>query len=221
MLENKKIKNILLLTTVVMIFIESFIYSFKNDCSSLDILSNILLGIIGSSIVSWVLAIISYNYKNEETKEKLIKNLLEIYSKMVIFKYTYKDSQNKNDLIVKMQNDINDYLDCIYDIEYDLVYKLEELNIKETIVLFKYTNENSKNIANGIEIKNNKIVNNARGLNNQKEFISSYNKMLKKVREYLEKYCTEKYMVKYSFIKEMDNKCIDIESNSNKKIKYT
>lgn len=221
MLENKKIKNILLLTTVVMIFIEFIIYWFKNNYFLLDILSNILLGIIGSSIVSWVIAIISYNYKKEETKEYLIKNLLEIYSKMVIFKYTYKDSQNKNDLIVKMQNDINDYLDCIYNIEYDLVYKLEELNIKETIVLYKYTNENSKNIANSIEVKNNKIINNAKGLNNQKDFILSFNKMLKKIREYLEKYCTEKNRIKFNLIKEMDNKCIDIESNSSKRIKYT
>lgn len=221
MLENKKIKNILLLTTVVMIFIEFIIYWIKNNYFLLDILSNILLGIIGSSIVSWVIAIISYNYKKEETKEYLIKNLLEIYSKMVIFKYTYKDSQNKNDLIVKMQNDINDYLDCIYNIEYDLVYKLEKLNIKETIVLYKYTNENSKNIANSIEVKNNKIINNAKGLNNQKDFILSFNKMLKTIREYLEKYCTEKNRIKFNLIKEMDNKCIDIESNSSKRIKYT
>ena len=221
MLENKKIKNILVITTVVMIFIEFFIYCYKNNCFLLNVISNILLGIIGSSIVSLVIAIISYNYKKEETKEHLIKNLLEIYSKMVIFKYTYKDSQNKNDLIVKMQNDINDYLDCIYDIEYDLVYKLEEFNVKETIVLYKYTNENFKNIAKGIEVKNNKIIINAKGLNNQKEFISSYNIMLKKIREYLETYCTEKNRIKFNLIKEMDNKCIDIVSNSSKKIKYT
>ena len=45
--------------------------------------------------------------------------------------------------------------------------------------------------------------------------------MLKKIREYLETYCTEKNRIKFNLIKEMDNKCIDIESNSSKKIKYT
>ena len=79
----------------------------------------------------------------------MIKNLIEIYSKLVIFKCTFKDSKNKNNLIVKCQNEIDYYLDIIHDIEYDLVYKLKLLKLEDTIVLNKYNNNAVKNIANG------------------------------------------------------------------------
>lgn len=59
------------------------------------------------------------------------------------------------------------------------------------------------------------------GLNNQKDFIKSYNKMLDKVRQYLDKFCVEKYEANYKLLKEIDNKYEDITSESSRKIKHS
>ena len=64
-------------------------------------------------------------------------------------------------------------------------------------------------------------MNNAKGLKNQKEFVESYNKILNKVRMYLERFVIQKYKIQYKFLKEIDSKYENIKSNSNKKIEYT
>ena len=76
-------------------------------------------------------------------------------------------------------------------------------------------------IANNFEVKNNRIIIKTKGLINQKEFISSYNKMLGKVRDYLNKYCMPKYSIQYELLKKIDEKYEEIDSKSNKKIHYT
>lgn len=205
---------------VIIIFMEIILTNTNINIDLKQNISNILLGILTSSIVSVIMVYATYKYKCEETKENLIKNLIEIYSKLVVFKCTYKDSKNKNNLIVKCQNEIDDYLDTIYDIEYDLVYKLKLLKLEDTIVLNKYNDNAVKNIANGTKFENGKLINKAKGLNNHKEFIKSFNNRLNKVRDYLDKFCVEKYKIKYKLIKEIDTKVEDIESNSSSKIKY-
>ena len=220
MIENMKLKKKLLIITIILVVIESVIFYYKNVFFIIDFLSNIMLGVIASFIVAYIVAIITYNYQKEESKEKMIKELLEIYVKMVLLKATYNGSNNKNQLIVKFQKDINDFLEIIYDIEYDLVYKIKEVKLKDTIVLKKHNDYAIKNISEGFEVGNNYYCNNAKGLKNQKEFIESFNKLLKKVREYLEKYCVHKYNMKYNFYKELDYKYGELESKSNKKIKY-
>ncbi len=220
MVENKRFKKSLLLIIILFIIIEFIIYYLKDTSFVLDILSNILLGIIGSSIVSYVMAVITYNYKKEENKENLSKKLLSIYSKFIMFKVAYNNNDNKNELILKLQNEINDYIGDIHDIEYDFVYKLEEIDLNDTIILKKYNIKAKDDIANNFDVKNSKLIININGLKSQKEFISSYNKMLEKVRDYLNKYCMPKYSIQYDLLKQIDAKYDDIDSKSNKKIKY-
>ena len=220
MIENRKILKILIIIIVFMLGLEFLIGIIDMNNSVIQSLSNIVLGILTSSIVSAIMTFVTYKYKYEELKENLIKNLLEIYSKFVFFKCCYKECQNKNEKIIKLQNIINEYIAIIHDIEYDLVYKLKMIDIKETIVLYKYNDEAIKELSKGFECKNGKIINNANGLNNQKDFIKSYNKMLEKVRQYLDKFCVKKYEVNYKLLKEIDNKYEDITSESKRKIKY-
>jgi hypothetical protein len=217
MVENKRLKNRLILATIILVITEIPLYLYKDTCFLIDIFSNIMLGVIGSS----VMALITYNYKKEECKEKLSKELLNIYSKFVIFKVTYSSSDNKNELILKLQNEINDYIGDIHDIEYDFVYKLGEISLNDTIVLKKFNVNTENDIANNFEVKNNRIIIKTKGLINQKEFISSYNKMLGKVRDYLNKYCMPKYSIQYELLKKIDEKYEEIDSKSNKKIHYT
>lgn len=221
MVENKKLKNKLLLITIILIISEIILYLLKDKYFLIDILSNIMLGVIGSSIVSYIMTLISYNYKKEETKEILVKKLLNIYSKMVIFKTTYNNSNNKNESIVELQREINDYIGDIHDIEYDLVYKLEEITINDTIILKKYNINSSNSISNNYEVINNKIIINSKGINNQKEFIASFNKLLEKVRNYMDSFCVPKYIIEYNLFKQIDERYDDIDSKSHKKIKYT
>ena len=217
MIENRKILKILIIIIVFMLGLEFLIGIIDMNNSVIQSLSNIVLGILTSSIVSAIMTFVTYKYKYEELKENLIKNLLEIYSKFVFFKCCYKECQNKNEKIIKLQNIINEYIAIIHDIEYDLVYKLKMIDIKETIVLYKYNDKAIKELSKGFECKNGKIINNTNGLNNQKDFIKSYNKMLEKVRQYLDKFCVKKYEVNYKLLKEIDNKYEDITSESKKK----
>lgn len=220
MIENRKIQRYLLIIIILMIIVEVVLCFFRELNVFIDITYNILLGIVGSSIVSYIIAIITYNYKKEEKKEELIKNLLEIYSKMIFFKCSYNECTDKNKKIIEFQEDINKYIDSIHCIEYDFVYKLKIIDKNETIVLKKYNEKAANVIAEGLEFKNNKFVNNANGLKNQKEFIESYNKLLAKIRIYLEKFCVEKYEVQFNLLKKIDSRYEDVKSNSNKKIKY-
>lgn len=220
MIENRKIQEWLKNIIYIIILVEIIIYNFREKII-FDVIYNILLGIIGSSIVSYIIAKITYNQYKEEKNEELVKNLLEIYSKMIMFKCSYNESKNKNEKIIELQKEIDSFILKIYDIEYDFVYKLNMINKKETIVLNKYNDEAIKKISEGLEFKNNNLINNAKGLKNQKEFIQSYNQMLNKVRMYLDKFIVEKYSIQYKLLKEIDNKYKDIKSNSNKKIKYT
>ena len=220
MIENMKLKKKLFLITIIVVIIEAVLYYYKDECIVIDFFSNIMLGAVASLIVAYIVAIVTYNYKKEANKEKIIKELLEIYSKMVILKATYNESSNKNEALVKFQKDINGFLEIIYDIEYDLVYKMNEIKLNNTIVLNKYNDSAVKNISEGFEVRNNNIVNNAKGLKNQKEFIQSFNKLLKKVRDYLEMYCVDKYSMQYKLLKEIDGKYDVLESKSNKKIIY-
>ena len=71
MVENKRLKNRLILATIILVITEIPLYLYKDTCFLIDIFSNIMLGVIGSSIVSYVMALITYNYKKEECKEKL------------------------------------------------------------------------------------------------------------------------------------------------------
>lgn len=219
MIENRKILKILIIIIVIMSGLEFLIGLIDMDNSVIQALSNIVLGILTSSIVSAIMTFVTYKYKYDELKENLIKNLLEIYSKLVIFKCCYKEYENKNEKIIELQNKISEYIGIIHDIEYDLVNKLKLINRKETIVLFKFNDKAIKEISKGFECKNEKITINAKGLNNQKDFIESYNKMLEKVRQYLDKFCVKKYEVKYKLLKEIDNKYEDITSESTRKIK--
>ncbi len=221
MIENRKIQNYLKIVIFIIILLEIIISYFKEKVFIIDIIYNILLGIIGSSIVSYIIARITYNQYKEEKNEELIKNLLEIYSKMIMFKCSYNESKNKNEKIIELQKALESFIPKIYDIEYDFVYKLNEINEKETIVLNKYNDKAVKRISEEVEFRNNKLMNNAKGLKNQKEFVESYNKMLNKVRMYLERFVMQKYKIQYKFLKEIDSKYEDIKSNSNKKIEYT
>ena len=186
----------------------------------MDIIYNVLLGIIGSSIVSYIIAIITYNYKKEEKQEELIKNLLEIYSEMIFFKCSYNKCSDKNQKIIEFQEVIDKYIASIHEIEYDFVYKLKIIEKKDTIVLNRYTEKSVNAIGEGLEFENNKFINKAKGLKNQKEFIESYNKLLDKVRTYLKKFCVEKYDMQYILLKKIDSRYEDVKSNSNRKIKY-
>ena len=219
MIENRWILIILIIIIFAMICFEFLIGIIDMDNSVKQSLSNIVLGILTSSIVSLIITFVTYKYKYDEVKENVIKNLLEIYSKLVIFKCCYKEYKNKNEKIIELQNKINEYIATIHDIEYDLVHKLKLIKIKETIVLYKYNDKAVKEISKGFECKNGKIINNANGLNNQKDFIKSYNKMLEKVRQYLDKSCVKKYEFNYKLLKEIDSKYEDITSESSRKIK--
>lgn len=219
MIENRWILIILIIIIFAMIGFEFLIGIIDMNNSIRQSLSNIALGILTSSIVSAIMTFVTYKYKYDELKENVIKNLLEIYSKLVIFKCCYNEYKNKNEKIIELQNKINEYIATIHDIEYDLVHKLKLIKIKETIVLYKYNDKAVKEISKGFECKNGKIINNANGLNNQKDFIKSYNKMLEKVRQYLDKYCVKKYELNYNLLKEIDNKYEDITSESSRKIK--
>ena len=219
MIENRYILVTLIIIILAMIGFEIFIGNIDINNSIRQSLSNISLGILTSSIVSAIMTFVTYRYKYNELKENLIKNLLEIYSKLVIFKCCYKEYKNKNGKIVELQNKINEYIATIHDIEYDLVYKLKLIKIEETIVLYKYNDKAVKEISKGFECKNGNIINNANGLNSQKDFIKSYNKMLEKVRQYLDKYCVKKYEFNYKLLKEIDNKYKNITSDSIRKIK--
>ena len=219
MIENRWIIMTLIIIIFAMIGFEFLIGIIDMNNSIIQSLSNIALGILTSSIVSAIMTFVTYKYKYDELKENVIKNLLEIYSKLVIFKCCYNEYKNKNEKIIELQNKINEYIAIIHDIEYDLVHKLKLIKIKETIVLYKYNDKAVKEISKGFECKNGKIINNANGLNNQKDFIKSYNKMLEKVRQYLDKYCVKKYEFNYNLLKEIDNKYEDITSESSRKIK--
>lgn len=219
MIENRWIIMTLIIIIFAMIGFEFLIGIIDMNNSIIQSLSNIALGILTSSIVSAIMTFVTYKYKYDELKENVIKNLLEIYSKLVIFKCCYNEYKNKNEKIIELQNKINEYIATIHDIEYDLVHKLKLIKIKETIVLYKYNDKAVKEISKGFECKNGKIINNANGLNNQKDFIKSYNKMLEKVRQYLDKYCVKKYEFNYNLLKEIDNKYEDITSESSRKIK--
>lgn len=219
MIENRWILIILIIIIFAMICFEFLIGIIDMNNSIRQSLSNIALGILTSSIVSAIMTFVTYKYKYDELKENVIKNLLEIYSKLVIFKCCYNEYKNKNEKIIELQNKINEYIATIHDIEYDLVHKLKLIKIKKTIVLYKYNDKAVKEISKGFECKNGKIINNANGLNNQKDFIKSYNKMLEKVRQYLDKYCVKKYELNYNLLKEIDNKYEDITSESSRKIK--
>lgn len=219
MIENRWILIILIIIIFAMIGFEFLIGIIDMNNSIRQSLSNIALGILTSSIVSAIMTFVTYKYKYDELKENVIKNLLEIYSKLVIFKCCYNEYKNKNEKIIELQNKINEYIATIHDIEYDLVHKLKLIKIKETIVLYKYNDKAVKEISKGFECKNGKIINNANGLNNQKDFIKSYNKMLEKVRQYLDKYCVKKYELNYNLLKGIDNKYEDITSESSRKIK--
>ena len=220
MIENKKIQKYLLIVTIMIIIIEILIFFLREKYIIMDIIYNVLLGIIGSAIVSYIIAIITYNYKKEEKQEELIKNLLEIYSKMIIFKCSYNECSDKNQKIIELQEVIDRYIASIHEIEYDFVYKLKIIDKKDTIVLNRYTEKSVNVIAEGLEFENNKFINKARGLKNQKEFIESYNKLLDKIRIYLEKFCVEKYEIQYNLLKKIDSRYEDVKSNSNRKIKY-
>ena len=154
MIENRKILKILIIIIVFMLGLEFLIGIIDMNNSVIQSLSNIVLGILTSSIVSAIMTFVTYKYKYEELKENLIKNLLEIYSKFVFFKCCYKECQNKNEKIIKLQNIINEYIAIIHDIEYDLVYKLKMIDIKETIVLYKYNDKAIKELSKGFECKN-------------------------------------------------------------------
>ena len=220
MVENKNILRGLIIVILIMIILE-IVVGFLNINNNLkQHVFNIVLGVLTSSIVSAIMVYLTYKYKCEETKEKLIKNLIEIYSKLVLLKCIYKNSKNKNDLIVKCQTEIDDYLGIIHDIEYDLVHKLKLLKLEDTLVLINYNNKTIRELVNGTKFENGKFINKAKGLNNQKEFINSFNNRLNKVRDYLDRFCVEKYIMKYRLIKAIDIKFEDIESNSNTKIKY-
>ena len=158
MIENKKVQNKLLIMTILIIVVEILIFFLKEKIAFIDIIYNILLGIVGSSIVSYIIAIIAYKYKKEEKMEELTKSLLEIYSKMVMFKCSYNECDDKNKKIVELQSDINDYIGIIRDIEYDLVYKLKIIKNEDTIFLKKYNDKMVDALAEGIECKNNKFV---------------------------------------------------------------
>lgn len=219
MIENRKILKGLCVTIFITLIAECVLATIDINFTLVQALSNIVLGILTSSIVSAIIAFATYKYKYDEIQENLIKNLLEIYSKLVIFKCCYKEYENKNEKIIELQNKISEYIGIIHDIEYDLVNKLKLIDRKETIVLFKFNDKAIKEISKGFECKNEKITINVKGLNNQKDFIESYNKMLEKVRQYLDKFCVEKYEVKYKLLKEIDNKYEDITSESTRKIK--
>lgn len=137
MLENKEIKDKLRIAMIIMAIIEIIIEFMLPNIVILEIISNIILGIIGSLLVSYIIANITYNHKKEETIEILVKDLLNIYSKMVIFKCEYKQSKDKNEKIVKLQYDIDNFISNIYDIEYDLVKKLKCMDKSETITIKK------------------------------------------------------------------------------------
>ena len=218
MVENRKILKILISLAILTFFIEVVILIMDKSSTFIQVLSSIILGIFTSSIVSAIMTYITYTYKYEEVHENLIKNLLEIYSNLVIFKCCYNECEHKNKKIIELENKINDYIAIIHDIEYDLVCKLKLMDSKNTIVLYKFNDRAIKEIAKGFECKNGKIIINANGLNNQKEFILSYNKMLEKVRQYLKEFCVEKYEVNYKLLKEIDNKYEDIKSESIRKI---
>lgn len=220
MIENKKIQKYLLIVTIMIIIIEILIFFLREKYIIMDIIYNVLLGIIGSAIVSYIIAIITYNYKKEEKQEELIKNLLEIYLKMIIFKCSYNECSDKNQKIIELQEVIDKYIASIHEIEYDFVYKLKIIDKKDTIVLNRYTEKSVNVIAEGLEFENNKFINKAKGLKNQKEFIESYNKLLDKIRIYLEKFCVEKYEIQYNLLKKIDSRYEDVKSNSNRKIKY-
>ncbi len=219
MIENRKILTGLCVTIFITLIAECVLATIDINFTLVQALSNIVLGILTSSIVSTIIAFATYKYKYDEIQENLIKNLLEIYSKLVIFKCCYKEYENKNEKIIELQNKISKYIGIIHDIEYDLVNKLKLIDRKETIVLFKFNDKAIKEISKGFECKNEKITINVKGLNNQRDFIESYNKMLEKVRQYLDKFCVEKYEVKYKLLKEIDNKYEDITSESTRKIK--
>ena len=219
MIENRKILTGLCVTIFITLIAECVLATIGINFTLVQALSNIVLGILTSSIVSTIIAFATYKYKYDEIQENLIKNLLEIYSKLVIFKCCYKEYENKNEKIIELQNKISKYIGIIHDIEYDLVNKLKLIDRKETIVLFKFNDKAIKEISKGFECKNEKITINVKGLNNQRDFIESYNKMLEKVRQYLDKFCVEKYEVKYKLLKEIDNKYEDITSESTRKIK--
>ena len=70
MIENKKIQNRLLITIIIQCIIEVGLCLIDNESIWIDVLSNINIGIIGSSIVSYVISIITYNYKKEETLQR-------------------------------------------------------------------------------------------------------------------------------------------------------
>lgn len=162
MIENRKIFKMLIIMIVVMFFFEFLIGFIDMDNSVIQSLSNIVLGILTSSIVSATMTFVNYKYKYEELKEKLIKNLLEVYSKFIFFKCCYKEYENKNEKIIELQNKINEYIAIIHEIEYDLVNKLKLIDTKETIVLNKYNDKAVKELSKGFECQNGKIINNAK-----------------------------------------------------------
>ena len=157
MIENRWILIILIIIIFAMIGFEFLIGIIDMNNSIRQSLSNIALGILTSSIVSAIMTFVTYKYKYDELKENVIKNLLEIYSKLVIFKCCYNEYKNKNEKIIELQNKINEYIATIHDIEYDLVHKLKLIKIKETIVLYKYNDKAVKEISKGFECKNGKI----------------------------------------------------------------
>ena len=79
MIENRKILKILIIIIVIMSGLEFLIGLIDMDNSVIQALSNIVLGILTSSIVSAIMTFVTYKYKYDELKENLIKNLLEIY----------------------------------------------------------------------------------------------------------------------------------------------
>ena len=100
MVENRKILKILISLAILTFFIEVVILIMDKSSTFIQVLSSIILGIFTSSIVSAIMTYITYTYKYEEVHENLIKNLLEIYSNLVIFKCCYNECEHKNKKII-------------------------------------------------------------------------------------------------------------------------
>ena len=95
MIENRKILKILIIIIVFMFGLEFLIGILDMNNSIIQSLSNIVLGILTSSIVSAIMTFVTYKYKYEELKENLIKNLLEIYSKFVFLSVVIRNVKIK------------------------------------------------------------------------------------------------------------------------------
>ena len=219
MIENKKITDVLIIITIVMIIIEFILIVCFYDNSIIQDIVTFIGGIVASLIMSIVISCLTYKYKKEEIEENLINSLIKVYSKMIKFKCNFKSTKDKNKMIVDLNKEINEYLSIIHDIEYDLVYKIRNRDLKKTIVLYKY-NDKAVNELGKLKFNNEKIVIEAKGLNTQKDFINSYNNMLNKIREYLEICMIKKYEEEYKILKRLDYKYEDLYTESNEIIEY-